>query len=82
MKINLTPEEFKKCLPTQFQGNLNPEAINSINRALADPDTAETIRDNLVSYTEILKGGKFSWIWNLGNLFFIFGYIQSIDSSF
>lgn len=59
MKINLNADEFNACLPKPMQGRIPTEVIDHINAALADQDTAEMIRDNLIGYTHILQEGKF-----------------------
>lgn len=59
MTITLNEQEFKTCLPKQFQGNVNQEVIDRINRVMADPETAEMMRENLIGYTHVMQDGKF-----------------------
>lgn len=55
----LTVDEIKSALPEQFKKSINQELIDNINATISDPEMFETYRDNLVSYTHVLKNGKF-----------------------
>lgn len=55
----LTVEQFKQALPSQFKASVNQELIDQINTTLADPNLYETYRDNLLSYTQVMRDGKF-----------------------
>lgn len=59
MSIHLTEEDFKRSLPKELVGRVNPTLMVQINQMLDDPDTAEAIRDNIIGYVDILKDGKF-----------------------
>lgn len=59
MSVALTPEEFKRCLPKQMSNRVNIEVVDKVNQALADPDTAEMMRDNIIGYTDVLSEGRF-----------------------
>lgn len=55
----LTVEQFKQALPSQFKASVNQELIDQINATLADPNLYETYRDNLLSYSHVMRDGKF-----------------------
>lgn len=55
----LTEEEFKKALPPQFRKAISKELINKINTTISDPEMYEDFRNSLLSYTLVLKEGKF-----------------------
>ena len=60
MSNQLTEEQFKQVLPKQMQRQVNPVLINEVNTILAhNPEAMESYRDNLISYTYIMKEGKF-----------------------
>jgi hypothetical protein len=55
----LTVEEFKAALPDKMHKSVNQVLINSINVTLAEPELYEQYRENLISYTHVMKEGKF-----------------------
>lgn len=55
----MTPEEFKAVLPAQFRGSVNQEVMDMINQVLSGPDSTAAFKENLLSYTSVLQGGKF-----------------------
>lgn len=57
--MTLSVEQFKAALPAHLKKSVNQELIDSINGTLSDPDMYETYRDNLLSYTNVMKDGKF-----------------------
>ena len=57
--MTLSVEQFKAALPAHLKKSVNQELIDSINGTLNDPDMYETYRDNLLSYTSVMKDGKF-----------------------
>ena len=52
-------EMIKENVPTQFRSNINQQFVDNINNISTDPLIAEYIRDNFISYTAVLKEGKF-----------------------
>jgi hypothetical protein len=46
-------------MPKQFRGKINQDVIDSINTTFKDPTLMEQYRDNLLSYTHVMKDGKF-----------------------
>lgn len=55
----LTLEELKMALPPHLSSAATQEYLDLINTVSADPEQAKAIRDNFVSYTQVLKEGKF-----------------------
>lgn len=55
----LTLEQFKQALPDKFKKSINQEFIDQVNQTLSDPMMYETYRDNLLSYTQVMRDGRF-----------------------
>lgn len=55
----LSAEDVKAALPAQFRNNVTDELVNQINSLTQDPETAEMIRENFVSYSNVLLDGRF-----------------------
>ena len=56
---DLTIEQFRDVLPKQVRGAVSDELIDSVNFAIANSELRENFRDNLLSYTSVMKDGKF-----------------------
>lgn len=56
---NLTLEQFRDVLPKQVRGAISDELIDAVNVAIANSELRENFRDNLLSYTSVMKDGKF-----------------------
>lgn len=54
----LTQEQIVRALPPNLKGAVTPSLVNTLNN-IADPIIAEEIRNNFISYTGVLKEGKF-----------------------
>lgn len=52
-------EQFKSLLPKQYKGTITDEVMDSINNALTDPIAMESFKENLLSYTSVMKDGRF-----------------------
>ena len=59
MVDKLTEEQFKRVLPASVKKSVNPVLIAGVNRILSDPQFQENYRDNLLSYTSVMRDGKF-----------------------
>ena len=55
----LTVDELKLSLPTHLKTIANQDLVDKLNQIASDPDVAENIRENFVSYTSVLKDGRF-----------------------
>ena len=56
---DLTLEQFRDVLPKQVRGAISDELIDAVNVAIANSELRENFRDNLLSYTSVMKDGKF-----------------------
>ena len=59
MSTQLSIEQFKAVMPSNHKGNINQELMDKINKVLSDPMMGEVLRDNLMSYTHVMKEGRF-----------------------
>lgn len=55
----LTVDEVVKVVPANVKNNISQTMIDQINNAVSDPIMAEEIQRNFLSYTGVLKDGKF-----------------------
>ena len=56
---SITVNEFKECVPKSMHSNISQSFVDSINNLAVDPEAAELFRDNLITYSDVLKEGKF-----------------------
>ena len=60
MEKELTLEDLKKTLPTRLHTALGQELLDKINIINSDvPHAAENIRDNFITYIDVLSEGKY-----------------------
>lgn len=57
---SLTREEIKSCLPKGVAANVDTVTLDHINQLLTDDHIQETFKENLLSFTRVLKEGKFT----------------------
>lgn len=55
----LTREEVQKALPANLKSAATQQLTDLINNVASDPLVAEQVRHNFISYTSVLKEGKF-----------------------
>lgn len=55
----LTVALVEKALPSNLKCAVTQSLVDDINNASADPIVAEQIRENFISYTHVLRDGKF-----------------------
>ena len=55
----LTQQMIEKALPANLKNAVNQSLVDMVNNASTDDLVAEQIRNNFVSYTGVLKDGKF-----------------------
>lgn len=55
----LTKEEVEQSLPGNLKSAATQALTDRINTACSDPQVAEQIRDNFISYTTVLKDGRY-----------------------
>ena len=59
MVAALTIEQFKEALPDGMQKNVNHLVMMQINNTLENPEEWDAYKENLLSYTSVLRMGKF-----------------------
>lgn len=55
----LTVDEVSKAVPARLKNNVTQDLVDSINQITTDPVHAENIRENFISYTNVLTDGKY-----------------------
>lgn len=55
----LTLQQVAHALPANLKNNVTQQLVDNINNCVADPIMAEAIKDNFLSYTQVLSEGKF-----------------------
>lgn len=55
----LTKEIVAQALPANLKTAATQELVDTINSAVADPFVAEQVRDNFISYANVLSDGKY-----------------------
>lgn len=56
---DLTIEQVVQAMPANLKNAVTQSLVDTINNIAADPILAESIRNNFISYTGVLKDGKF-----------------------
>lgn len=59
MARHLTREEFKEALPAQIKGNVSQVLVDQVNSLLNQPELEDTLVDNLITYSSVMKDGKY-----------------------
>lgn len=57
--MTLTVDQVAKALPVTLKGVATQTFVDQINNIVSDPIVAEQVRNNFISYTGVLKDGKF-----------------------
>lgn len=55
----MTLDELKQALPKHLQSAATPEFLDKVNQLNMDPELADQVRQNFVSYASVLSDGKF-----------------------
>ena len=55
----LTKELVEKAVPANLKSSITQQLVDKINTAVSDPIIAEQIQNNFISYTGVLRDGKF-----------------------
>ena len=55
----ITVDLLKTCLPGNLQVNATQTLADKLNQIPVDPIVAENIRENFISYTSVLRDGKY-----------------------
>lgn len=59
MSTALTVEIVERALPANLKSAATQSFVDQINNIVSDPDEAQMVRDNFISYTGVLRDGKF-----------------------
>ena len=59
MSTALTVDQVEKALPANLKNAATQSLTDAINNIVSDPIVAEQVRNNFISYTSVLKDGKF-----------------------
>ena len=57
--VTLTKDEIQTAMPPQLRGSVDDDFVDLVNDAASDPETAKIMRENFLSYVNVLKEGKF-----------------------
>lgn len=57
--IEFTPELIKSYLPNNLKSFVSDELVKKLNTLSSEPEAAQEIRENFISYTSVLAEGKF-----------------------
>lgn len=55
----LTIEQVTSALPAQLRTSVTQHFVDMLNQLQVDPEMADNIRDNFLSYSNVLKEGRF-----------------------
>lgn len=55
----LTVDQVSKALPANLKGAATQQLVDQINNIVSDPLVAEQVRNNFISYTSVLRDGKY-----------------------
>lgn len=57
--VPLTQDDLKKALPQHLRASVTQTMADTLNGISADPIIADSIRDNFIGYSAVLREGKF-----------------------
>lgn len=55
----LTKDQVEKALPANLKSSVSQQLVDQINNVVTDPLIAEQVRENFLSYSNVLSEGKF-----------------------
>ena len=55
----LTKQQIVNALPANFKNSVSQELVDTINNVTQDQLVAEAFRENFISYSGVMKEGKF-----------------------
>jgi hypothetical protein len=55
----ITEDELKQAMPSAMKTLVTTQMVNNFNAIGVDPDFADTLRDNVISYASVMKDGKY-----------------------
>lgn len=72
MSEPFTIDQFKAALPEKLRSGVNPALVAQMTKVLSEPEMFETYRENLLSYTSVMKDGRFK----LSNYLYAVKYVS------
>ena len=57
--VPMTVDDLKAIMPSHMTKPVSQELVDCVNDALIDPEFYQHYRDNLISYTSVIKDGRF-----------------------
>jgi len=58
-QVGYSLEDIKKAVPSHIRSNVTQNLVDSLNNIASDPIMGDNIRNNFISYTAIMKEGRF-----------------------
>ena len=55
----ITADQLARVMPNKLKAKITPELVNDLNGLMNDQHLRENFRDNLLSYTGVMKDGKY-----------------------
>ena len=55
----LQAQDIVKALPSNLRTAVTPQFVAKVNAVSTDPEFAEQVRDNFISYASVMRDGKF-----------------------
>jgi len=57
----LTLDSLKQIIPKNLRSSISEDMVENINSIIEDPEAAKLYREDLLTYTSVLKEGKFNF---------------------
>lgn len=55
----LTKDQVERAVPANLKSSITQDLVDTLNQIPVDPDMAQSIRENFLSYSGVLQDGKF-----------------------
>jgi hypothetical protein len=55
----ITEDELKAAMPSAMKTLVTTQMVNNFNAIAVDPEFADTLRENVISYASVMKDGKY-----------------------
>ena len=59
MTAELTKDQLIRVLPKKMRKNINDDLVDNINNIVTDPLIRDAFKENLLSYTNVMRDGRF-----------------------
>lgn len=57
--MTLTVADVSQAVPANLKSAVTQQFVDTINTVVADPDIAQQVRDNFITYASVLRDGKY-----------------------